>query len=231
MVSKAIASLDPGWPAPKRSWPSSGSTPSPRPWGCWRARARRNGRSPSPRSPRDWRDLLGSLCARPGRWILIVEPVDQPYLFWQALAFEDGSLVPRSCRTTTSPRSTIGHDSGGATPRVGLGMAVRPYLTNRINVQATTAPDIGSVASQALATFRELFGLEDEGPVFVKLFSSALRGDTPAGSLWPCASGDVELIEPFGGPDEEDPELHPDPTADAPPFGDEPEEDDDDDEE
>jgi hypothetical protein len=37
-----------------------------------------------------------------------------------------------------------------------------------------------------------------------------------------------ELIDPFGGPDEEDPDLHPDPTADAPPFGDEPEDDDDD---
>jgi hypothetical protein len=38
-----------------------------------------------------------------------------------------------------------------------------------------------------------------------------------------------ELIDPFGGPDEEDPDLHPDPTADASPFGDEPEDDDGDD--
>jgi hypothetical protein len=45
---------------------------------------------------------------------------------------------------------------------------------------------------------------------------------------WPVA-GSAELIDPFGGPDEEDPDLNPDPTADAPPFGDEPEEDDDDD--
>jgi hypothetical protein len=29
-----------------------------------------------------------------------------------------------------------------------------------------------------------------------------------------------ELIEPFGGPDEEDPDLHPDPTADDPPWAD-----------
>ena len=30
----------------------------------------------------------------------------------------------------------------------------------------------------------------------------------------------TDLIDPDGGPDEEDPELHPDPTADDPPFGD-----------
>src|ERR1039458_4896397 len=38
-------------------------------------------------------ELLESLCARPGRWILIVERDDQRHLFWQALAFEDGSVV------------------------------------------------------------------------------------------------------------------------------------------
>jgi hypothetical protein len=37
--------------------------------------------------------LLETLCARPRRWILIVERGDRPHLFWQALAFEDGSLV------------------------------------------------------------------------------------------------------------------------------------------
>src|ERR1700722_9517736 len=38
------------------------------------------------------RGLLDSLCARPGRWILIAEDSTRPHLFWQALAFEDGSL-------------------------------------------------------------------------------------------------------------------------------------------
>jgi hypothetical protein len=41
-----------------------------------------------------------------------------------------------------------------------------------------------------------------------------------------CNDSSPELIYPFGGPDEEDPDLHPDPTADDPPFGDEPEDDD-----
>jgi hypothetical protein len=39
-----------------------------------------------------------------------------------------------------------------------------------------------------------------------------------------------ELIDPFGGPvDELDPDIYPDPTADDPPFGDEPQDNDDDD--
>jgi hypothetical protein len=29
-----------------------------------------------------------------------------------------------------------------------------------------------------------------------------------------------ELFDPFGGPDEEDPELYPDPKCEFPPFGD-----------
>ena len=36
-----------------------------------------------------------------------------------------------------------------------------------------------------------------------------------------------ELINPFGGPDDLDPNIYPDPTAEDPPFGDEPEDDED----
>jgi hypothetical protein len=39
--------------------------------------------------------LLGTLCERPGRWILICEV--GPYRYWQALAFEDGVVGCRSC--------------------------------------------------------------------------------------------------------------------------------------
>ena len=36
------------------------------------------------------------------------------------------------------------------------------------------------VCQRAMATLRELFGLNDDDSVFVKFFSSAIRGDTPA---------------------------------------------------
>jgi hypothetical protein len=57
---------------------------------------------------------------------------------------------------------------------------VKPYLTNWINVQSTTTPDVGSVTSQALDTLRELFAMGDDDEFLVKMFSSSIRGDTPA---------------------------------------------------
>ena len=38
-------------------------------------------------------DLLVRLCRCPGRWILICEDAAHPNRFWQALAYEDGSLI------------------------------------------------------------------------------------------------------------------------------------------
>lgn len=38
-------------------------------------------------------------------------------------------------------------------------------------------------------------------------------------------TSEPELLDVDGGPDEEDPEYNPDPSADAPPFGDDDEDD------
>jgi hypothetical protein len=130
-------------------------------------------------------DLLESLCARPGRWILIVESAERPHLFWQALAFEDGSLVTEVVSNHYLPDE---HQWTRAQEvqllALGWEWHIKPYLTNWINVQATTTPDIGSVAHQAVATLREPFVLDDQGTVVVKMFSSPLRGDTPASPLY-----------------------------------------------
>jgi hypothetical protein len=147
--------------------------------------------------------LLGSLCARPGRWILIVESVDQPNLFWQALAFEDGSLV-----TEVVSNHYLADEHHWTRLQeeqllaLGWEWHIKPYLTNWTNVQATTAPDIRFVAHLAVTTLRELFGLEDEGLVFVKMFSSALRGDTPAAPIYD-AEEDKSLDPGDGTWDEE----------------------------
>ena len=185
MVSKAIASLD-----------------------AWLARAeevlaeqREHAISPSlglvqGNGPEEWTvtlaafcaglsGLLHSLCVRPGRWILIVEPAERPYLFWQALAFEDGSLVAE-----VVSNHYLADEHHWTRPQeehllaLGWEWHIKPYRTNWINVQTTTNPDVGSVAQQAVETLRELFGLEDQGAVVVKMFSSALRGDTPASPLY-----------------------------------------------
>ncbi len=130
-------------------------------------------------------ELLSSLSARPGRWILIAESAERPHLFWQALAFEDGSLV-----TEVVSNHYLAAEHHWTRPQevqllaLGWEWHIKPYLTNWINVQATTTPNIGSVTHQAVGTLRELFGLEDEGLISIKMFSSPLRGDTPAGPLY-----------------------------------------------
>jgi hypothetical protein len=125
--------------------------------------------------------LLESLCARPGRWILIVEPVDRPHLFWQALAFEDGSLcteVVSNHYLHEEHQWTRSEEERLLT--LGWEWHIKPYLTNWINVQATTTPDVVSVADQALRTLKELFAMCDDNELFVKMFLSSIRGHTPA---------------------------------------------------
>ena len=48
---------------------------------------------PLARFVRDLEELLERLCRRPGRWILIAKDNERHHRYWQALAFEDGSLV------------------------------------------------------------------------------------------------------------------------------------------
>jgi hypothetical protein len=78
--------------------------------------------------------LLESLCARPGRWTLIVEPVDRPHLFWQALAFEDLSLCTEVVSNHYLPEDR--HWSRSEEEQL-LALAwewhIKPYLTNWIN--------------------------------------------------------------------------------------------------
>jgi len=129
-------------------------------------------------------DLLERLCRRPGRWILIAEDNVHRHHFWQALAFEDGSLVTE----TVSNFYLEGEDRwaperehrllalGWEPPRL-------PKRSNWIDVQYTTSPPVDEVARLASTTLKEVFGLGASDDVYVKLFSSPIRGDTPAACL------------------------------------------------
>jgi hypothetical protein len=125
--------------------------------------------------------LLRTLCAKPGRWILIVERNDHRQLFWQALAFEDGSLITEVVSNTylepddrwTPEQEEVLASLGWEPPG--------PRRPNWISVEATTSPDIGVVVDRAVATMTELFGLREADEVLVKMFSSPNRGHTPAG--------------------------------------------------
>ncbi len=124
-------------------------------------------------------DVLGALCERPGRWILIVEC--GPHRYWQALAFEDGSLVTEVISNhwiEGEDRLTPGQeerlcDLGWSSPEP-------PRRPNWTRVEPTTSPDVAGAARQAAETLRQVFGAEGLDNIGMKLFSSSTRGGTPA---------------------------------------------------
>ena len=126
--------------------------------------------------------LLESLCARPGRWILIVERGDRSHLFRQALAFEDGSLCHRN-RVESLParRVPLVAPEEELLLEFGWEWHMKPYLTNWINVQATTIPEIDSV-SEPGPSYVE--GAQRDGSRRHRCSSRCSRvrsrGDTPA---------------------------------------------------
>ena len=137
--------------------------------------------------------VLSALCGGPGRWVLIIEPNLRRHLFWQALAFEDGSL----CTEVISNTYLEGEDRWTTEQEHRLVMLGweppnPPKRPNFINVEATTSPETGVVCRRAIATLRELFGLDDEDEVFVKVFSSCLRGNTPATPIYEADTDNVE---------------------------------------
>ena len=125
--------------------------------------------------------LLTSLCSRPGRWILVAEDAARPNHFWQALAFEDGSLVTE----IVSNHYLSGNDRWTGRQEaelVALGWE-RPDPPRRPNwthVEYTTSPEVAEVAAQAVESMRRVFGLDSWDRLNVKLFSSPNRGNTPA---------------------------------------------------
>ena len=183
MVSQAVASVD-AWLARAeevlQAQQEHGISPSSVPWDDERV----EWVLPLGRFERALEDLLGRLCRRPGRWILIAEDNERRHHFWQALAFEDGSLVTE----TVSNYYLEGEDCW--TPEqesrlleLGWECPDPPRRANWIDVQYTTSPPVDEVARLASTTLRDVFGLRTRDKVFVKLFSSPIHGDTPAACL------------------------------------------------
>src|SRR5664280_613359 len=138
--------------------------------------------------------LLERLCARPGRWILIVEDTRRSYRFWQALAFEDGSLVVETASGMACPDSDrLSPEAEDLMAELGWDAPNPPSSPNWRRIEATTSPDIAGVATQAMRTFHEVYELGDRDQVPLATFASPRRGGTPASECLP--DGDVSLEE------------------------------------
>ncbi len=130
-------------------------------------------------------DGLGRLCRRPGRWILICEDAAHPHRFWQALAYEDASLIAEVVSnyylegdnrlSSAREAQLVSLDWQAPDP---------PRRPNWLHIEPTTSPDVAAVALRAVGSLREVFGLGERDEVLVKLFSSPRRGDTPAGAKY-----------------------------------------------
>ena len=106
--------------------------------------------------------LLERLCSRPGRWILIAEDARRCYRFWQAMAFEDGSLVTEAGSGTASKKSErLTSDQELQLADLNWSSPDRHYSPNWQRIEATTSPDIANVAEQALCTLRDVYGIDD----------------------------------------------------------------------
>ncbi len=127
--------------------------------------------------------VLKVLCERPGRWILVIE--FGPDRYWQALAFEDGSLVVEvisnhwiegELRWRPEQEEHL-RDLGWTDPD--------PHRkSNWSRLEPTTSPDVSGVAQQAAETLSRVFGVGPHDKLEVKLFSSQNRGGSPASPIY-----------------------------------------------
>jgi hypothetical protein len=144
--------------------------------------------------------LLDRLCFRPGRWILIAEDVRRSYRFWQALAFEDGSLVVEVASGIGCPDSErLLPDAEDLLVEFGWDAPHPPSSPNWRRIEATTSPDIAGVAAQAMRTFHEVFELTDKDQVLLAMFPSPRRGGTPASECLPDDNSSLEEAAPRKG--------------------------------
>jgi len=125
-------------------------------------------------------DLLDRLCSRPGRWVLIAADARRSNRFWQAMAFEDGSLVVKAANNSMLEGTK--HLLPRADEKLaGLGWdaPALPSSPNWRRVEATINPDIVSVAGQAVRTLREVFDIDGNGQLLLSMFAVSKRGSTP----------------------------------------------------
>ncbi len=142
--------------------------------------------------------ILQRLVDWPGRWILIIEDAECHHHFWQALAFEDGSLVAEVVSNYyLDGDELLSPEDAARLTQLGWETPDPPRRTNWITIHPTYSPPVDKVAQRAMRTLREVFGLTEGDLVLLKMFSSPIRGDTPASPVV-VEESEPESTEPPG---------------------------------
>ena len=127
-------------------------------------------------------DLLDRLSSRPGRWVLIAEDGCRPSRYWQALAFEDGSLVVETVSNVNlEGDERLSPAAEKTLSQLGWSDPNPPSAPNWRRIEATIDPDIADVAVQAVRTLREVLEIGGSKQLLLTMFAVSGRGETPAG--------------------------------------------------
>jgi hypothetical protein len=126
-------------------------------------------------------EALRLLSSDPGRWILIVEETASWNRYIQVLAFEDGSLMAETVSNfNLGPAEQWDADHERLLDRIGWHQPEDGGSPNWSVVWATVTPPLEEAARMIRCTLRTVFGLRSPDRLILKMFSSPLRGGTPA---------------------------------------------------
>jgi hypothetical protein len=146
---------------------------------------------------RDLVGLIDLLVRSPGRWILILCVGPHKYgRYVQLLVHEDGSVLAEAC----SNNYLEGSDRLSTEEEVALVTIgwKEPHPSDKPNwwaAWATIHPDTKDVAHLLLGTLEGVYALCGAELITCRLFSSPLRGSTPASR----AAHPAQFLTPFGG--------------------------------
>jgi hypothetical protein len=146
---------------------------------------------------RDLVGLIDLLVSSPGRWILILCVGPHKYgRYVQLLVHEDGSILAEACSNNYLEGSDrLSSEEEAELVTIGW---KEPHLSDKPNwwaAWATIHPDTRDVAHLLLGTLEGVYALRGAELITCRLFSSPLRGSTPASR----AAHPARFLAPSGG--------------------------------
>jgi hypothetical protein len=122
--------------------------------------------------------LLRRYAEAPGRWIIIIDEPEVPGYYIQFICYEDGALLAEAVSNRFLPEHLRLNDAQEETlASLGWTLPSPPEVPNWVTVHPTFDPPVQEVATRAVSTLRQVFGLGTDSPVIAKIFTSAIRRD------------------------------------------------------